>query len=779
MANISLLSRLVNGIQRQVDLSANTLVVDIIKVGGGAGTDLTKTILDKLILINTAADADGTFDTRYTQITNLASATASSGSDLVGDDNTYSNFTPSAATVKGALEGIDSAIATAGGTTFLDSVFRVQDDLDNTKQIAFQASGLTTATTRTITMPDADVDLGNLTDSNIAAAAAIALSKLAALTANRALASDVSGIIVATAVTDTELGYLSGVTSAIQTQFSGKLSLSGGTMTGAINGGGFEASNFATPTATSSLATKGYVDNLANGVNWKQTVRSATTTTLPAYTYTSGVITATANGALTAQDGVTLIVGDRLLVKDEVSTNQPYNGIYTVTATGDVSNPYVLTRALDSDTAAELQWETVEVSPDATTQAGYVYRESLDIVTIGTDNVSYSLLSKGLAWVFGNGLTTSGNNVSVLASDNSILVGAGGVSVKEDTAGAIVTGASGIKVQLEATTPTLQIDGSNQLGAKLNAAGAIVTGASGLAVNVDGSSIDIATNAIEIKAQGVSAAKLGADVAGDGLSGGSGTAIAFSATATAGTGLENDGSNNLRIASAAFDQATITGGAGTAAAVQNAPLLQKAAIVGKVFAANNTTYAMRWGNSSNAVVASGVVTVSTTISSTAATLSASNASIAVGQYIVSANIPAGTTVAAVSGTSLTLSAAATATASGTAIAFNEAADNIYPADDDTASLDLFYVVGVVNSGASGTTLTPGVTTFNLVALGDYTLASSDTVFAYTSVGTPVFLTSAGAFSITAPTTAGLAVVRIGMIHNTNKMWISPNVIAVN
>lgn len=45
----------------------------------------------------------------------------------------------------------------------------------------------------------------------------------AAITANKALASNASGIPVASAVTDTELGYLSGVTSAIQTQLNSKL----------------------------------------------------------------------------------------------------------------------------------------------------------------------------------------------------------------------------------------------------------------------------------------------------------------------------------------------------------------------------------------------------------------------------------------------------------------------------------------------------------------------------------------------------------------------------
>lgn len=71
--------------------------------------------------------------------------------------------------------GVDITIApfgggSAGGSTFADDVFRVKDDGDATKQIAFQASAITTATTRTITMPDADVDLTLVTNASQAAA---------------------------------------------------------------------------------------------------------------------------------------------------------------------------------------------------------------------------------------------------------------------------------------------------------------------------------------------------------------------------------------------------------------------------------------------------------------------------------------------------------------------------------------------------------------------------------------------------------------------------------
>ena len=54
------------------------------------------------------------------------------------------------------------------------------------------------------------------------------------LTASRALISNSSGKIAVSAVTSTELGYLDGVTSAIQTQLDDKLPLGGGTLTGTL-----------------------------------------------------------------------------------------------------------------------------------------------------------------------------------------------------------------------------------------------------------------------------------------------------------------------------------------------------------------------------------------------------------------------------------------------------------------------------------------------------------------------------------------------------------------
>lgn len=63
---------------------------------------------------------------------------------------------------------------------------------------------------------------GSIKDSDVSSGAGIALTKLGTVTVSRALVSDAGGLITAASVTATELGYLSGVTSAVQTQLDGK-----------------------------------------------------------------------------------------------------------------------------------------------------------------------------------------------------------------------------------------------------------------------------------------------------------------------------------------------------------------------------------------------------------------------------------------------------------------------------------------------------------------------------------------------------------------------------
>ena len=63
---------------------------------------------------------------------------------------------------------------------------------------------------------------GSIVNADVNASAAIEFSKMENLTASRALVSDGNGDVSVSAVTSTEIGYLDGVTSAIQTQLDTK-----------------------------------------------------------------------------------------------------------------------------------------------------------------------------------------------------------------------------------------------------------------------------------------------------------------------------------------------------------------------------------------------------------------------------------------------------------------------------------------------------------------------------------------------------------------------------
>lgn len=87
------------------------------------------------------------------------------------------------------------------------------------------------------------IGAGIIVNADINASAAISVSKLAALSVSRLAVTDSSGFLTTLAAPSlTEIGYVSGVTSAIQTQLNAittaqgnYLPLAGGTMSGAIN----------------------------------------------------------------------------------------------------------------------------------------------------------------------------------------------------------------------------------------------------------------------------------------------------------------------------------------------------------------------------------------------------------------------------------------------------------------------------------------------------------------------------------------------------------------
>jgi hypothetical protein len=97
----------------------------------------------------------------------------------------------------------------------------------STTEVLSDIGGITASSSDTLTNKSIDSDnntITNIVNADIKSSAAIAFSKMENLTASRALVSDGSGDVSAATTTSTEIGYVNGVTSAIQTQLDAKAS---------------------------------------------------------------------------------------------------------------------------------------------------------------------------------------------------------------------------------------------------------------------------------------------------------------------------------------------------------------------------------------------------------------------------------------------------------------------------------------------------------------------------------------------------------------------------
>ena len=190
-------------------------------------------------------------------------------------------------------------------------------------------------------------------------------------------------------------------------------------VTGARNINGARITGAGAPINGSDLATKDFVESVAQGLDVKEAVKVATTGGL-AGTYATGgqTLTANSNGAIQV-DGVALSAADRVLLKDQATGSQ--NGIYTVTTVGDGSNPFVLTRALDFNTSAEVGAGAFMFVEQGTANAGKSFIQSVSGPTLDTDALTFS--------VFGDSTIAAGS------VDNSKLANTTQATVKGRAAG--------------------------------------------------------------------------------------------------------------------------------------------------------------------------------------------------------------------------------------------------------------------------------------------------------------------------------------------------------
>ncbi len=203
---------------------------------------------------------------------------------------------------------------------------------------------------------------GSITDSQISATAAIALSKLAIDPLDRA---NHTGTQLAATISDFD--------TQVRTSRLDQMAMP----TATVDFGGQLLTNLATPVSASDGANKAYVDALAGGMDVHQAMRAATTANLDL----------AAPGATI--DGVTLANGDRVLVKDQTLPGQ--NGLYVFNGAATA-----MTRTADADQDGEVKSGLYVLVTEGDTNAntGWIL-STPNPITIDTTPQSFSLFSSG------------------------------------------------------------------------------------------------------------------------------------------------------------------------------------------------------------------------------------------------------------------------------------------------------------------------------------------------------------------------------------------------
>lgn len=235
----------------------------------------------------------------------------------------------------------------------------------------------------------------------------------------------------------------------------------------------------ATPTDAAHAATKGYVDSARQGLDVKQSVRAATT----------GPVTLATDleAGDTLDTTVTLVAGNRILVKDQATASQ--NGIYVVQATGA---PVRATDANGTTDTGEVSGGTFVFVEEGTLNAdsGFVV-SSNGPIAVGTDPINWVQFSGAGAITAGDGLTQTGTTINAVGTTDRISVSANAIDIASTyvgqatitTLGTITTGTwngADIAVADGGSGASTAADARTNLGIKTTA-GAVTTSTSVLA----------------------------------------------------------------------------------------------------------------------------------------------------------------------------------------------------------------------------------------------------------------------------------------------------------
>ena len=240
------------------------------------------------------------------------------------------------------------------------------------------------------------------------------------------------GTIDGTAINNSTIGASTPSTGAFTAVTVDNLNINGNTISstsgdialsptgsGVINASTSRITGVVDPTGAQDAATKAYVDAVKVGLDFKDSVRVASTANL------------TISGPGAAIDGVTLTSGDRVLLKDQSTGSQ--NGIYLFNGAASA-----MTRATDADASSEVTSGLFVFVEEGTANSDNGYVLTTDgSITVGSTALTFTQFSGAGQIVAGTAMTKTGNTLDVAVDDKTIEVSSDALRLKGITATAV------------------------------------------------------------------------------------------------------------------------------------------------------------------------------------------------------------------------------------------------------------------------------------------------------------------------------------------------------